>query len=114
LLVGERRPDIAILRTCGARTRSLITIFLLEGLFLGIVGIVSGLGLGLLLCFAGNRFRIINLPSDVYSLSYIPLQPRISDVLLIAAMAFALSLAATVYPALRAARVKPLENLRNQ
>jgi lipoprotein-releasing system permease protein len=114
LLVNERRPDIAVLRTCGAQTRSLITIFLLEGLFLGSVGIVFGSGLGLALCFAGNRFRLVSLPSDVYSLSYIPLAPRISDVLLIAAIAFALSLAATVYPAFRAARIKPLENLRNQ
>ncbi|HEX8735540.1 MAG TPA: ABC transporter permease [Pyrinomonadaceae bacterium] len=114
LLVNERRLDIAVLRTCGARTRSLITIFLLEGLFLGAVGIVSGSGLGLLLCFAGNRFRIISLPPDVYSLSYIPLAPLASDVFVIAAIAFALSLAATVYPAFRAARLKPLENLRNQ
>ena len=114
LLVHERRLDVAILRTCGARTRSLITIFLLEGLFLGIAGILSGVFLGLALCFAGNRFRIISLPSDVYSLGYIPLVPRVSDVLLIAAVAFALSLTATVYPAFRAARIKPLENLRNQ
>ena len=114
LLVNERRPDIAVLRTCGARARSLITIFLLEGSFLGIAGIVLGSLIGLLLCFAGNRFRLISLPSDVYSLSHIPLAPRISDVLLIAATAFALSLAATVYPAFRAARIKPLENLRNQ
>ncbi len=114
LLVNERRLDIAILRTCGAQVRSLITIFLLEGLFLGAVGIVCGLCLGLALCFAGNRFRLISLPSDVYSLSYIPLRAQVSDVLLIAAVAFALSLAATVYPALRAARIKPLENLRNQ
>jgi len=114
LLVNERRLDIAVLRTCGAEARSLMTIFLLEGLLLGVAGIVSGSILGLLFCFAGNRFRIINLPSDVYSLSYIPLAPQVFDVLVIAAIAFALSLAATVYPAFRAARIKPLENLRNQ
>jgi lipoprotein-releasing system permease protein len=114
LLVNERRLDIAVLRTCGAQAGSLITIFLLEGLLLGAVGIVSGAGLGLLFCFAGNRFRVINLPSDVYSLSYIPLHPQIFDVFVIAAMAFLLSLAATVYPAFRAAQIKPLENLRNQ
>jgi lipoprotein-releasing system permease protein len=114
LLVNERRLDIAVLRTCGAQVKSLITIFLLEGLFLGIAGIVFGLILGLILCFAANRFRIISLPSEVYSLSYIPLQPQPADVLLIAAIAFALALAGSVYPALRAARIKPLENLRNQ
>lgn len=114
LLVNERRLDIAVLRTCGAQTRSLMMIFLFEGLFIGMVGIVSGAGFGLLLCLAGNHFKIINLPSDVYSLSYIPLAPEVFDVLVIAAIAFALSLAATVYPAFRAARIKPLENLRNQ
>lgn len=114
LLVNERRLDIAVLRTCGAQAGSLITIFLLEGLLLGVVGIVSGAGAGLLFCFAGNRFRIINLPSDVYSLSYIPLHLQVFDVLVIAAMAFLLCLTATVYPAFRAARIKPLENLRNQ
>ncbi|HLM01284.1 MAG TPA: ABC transporter permease [Pyrinomonadaceae bacterium] len=114
LLVNERRLDIAVLRTCGAQARSLIAIFLLEGSFLGIAGIVSGLILGLALCLAANYFKIISLPADVYSLSYIPLQPQVWDILLIASIAFALSLAATVYPAFRAARIKPLENLRNQ
>jgi lipoprotein-releasing system permease protein len=114
LLVNERRLDIAVLRTCGARRRSLILIFLLEGLFLGAAGIFAGLIAGLTLCAAGNYFEIVSLASEIYSLSYIPLRPRIADVLLIAAAAFVLSLAATVYPALRAAAVKPLENLRNR
>jgi lipoprotein-releasing system permease protein len=114
LLVNERRLDIAVLRTCGAQEKSLMAIFLLEGLFLGTLGIVSGSILGLLLCFAANRFRVISLPPDVYSLSYIPLAPEVSDVLLIGATAFALTLAASVYPAFRAARIKPSENLRNQ
>jgi len=113
LLVGERRFDIAILRTCGAKTRSLILIFLFEGLFLGFTGIVSGVILGLLACFAGNYFRIVSLSEEVYSLRYIPFHPNLSNILLIISIAFVLCLIATIYPAFRASRVKPLENIRN-
>lgn len=114
LLVNERKFDIAILRTCGARTRSLILIFLLEGLFLGFAGIFSGVVLGLLGCFAGNRFKIVSLSAEVYSLNSIPFHPNLLNILLIIFIAFALCLAATAYPAFRASRVKPLENLRTQ
>ena len=114
LLVNERRLDIAILRTCGARTRQLIFIFLLEGLLLGSLGILFGAVLGLLGCFAGNYFKIISLPAEVYSLSYIPFHPEPEIVLLIIFIAILLCLTATLYPALKASRIKPLENLRQQ
>ncbi len=114
LLVGERRLDIAILRTCGATTRSLTTIFLVEGLFLGFVGIFAGVILGLAGCFFGNYFKIISIPAEVYSLNYIPLRPEISGILLIILIAFFLCLTACLYPALKASRIKPLENLRTQ
>lgn len=112
LLVGERRLDIAVLRTCGARTRSLISIFLLEGLLLGFFGIVFGLIAGLLACFLGNRFRVINLSAEVYSLSYIPFRPNVSSVVLTISVALAACLAASLYPAYKASRIKPLENLQ--
>ena len=114
LLVNERRLDVAILRTCGAQTRNILTIFLLEGLFLGVIGIMFGVILGLMACVVGNYFKIISLPIEVYSLNYVPLTPSLSDVLLIMAMAFLLSLLATIYPVWKAAKIKPLENLRNQ
>lgn len=112
LLVNERRLDIAILRTCGAKTASLIKIFLLEGLFLGFTGIFCGVVLGLSACFAGNYFKIISISAEVYSLNYIPFHPQISNVLLIITIAFAVCLAACVYPAFKASKIKPLENLR--
>ena len=114
LLVNERRLDIAILRTCGAQTRSILFIFLFEGLLLGATGTLVGLFAGLALCAAANRFHLISLPAEIYSLSTLTLRPQIFDVLSIVAAALLLSLAATVYPAYRAARLKPLENLRNQ
>lgn len=114
LLVGERRADISVLRTCGARSRSLMTIFLFEGVFLALAGILLGVIVGLIACAAGNYFRVVSLSSEVYALSYVPLRPAAANILLIAIVAFALCLLSTVYPAFRAGRVKPLENLRNQ
>ncbi|MBA3335194.1 MAG: ABC transporter permease [Acidobacteria bacterium] len=113
LLVNERKFDIAILRTCGAKTQSLIIIFLLEGLFLGCAGIFFGVVFGLLGCFFGNYFKIISLSAEVYSLNYIPFHLNIYNVLLIVSMTLVLCLTAAVYPAFRASRIKPLENLRN-
>ena len=114
LLVGERRLDIAILRTCGAKTQSLIKIFLLEGFFLGFFGIFFGVVLGLLGCLAGNYFKLISISAEVYALNYIPFHPTFTNILLIISIAFLICLAATVYPALKASRIKPLENLRTQ
>ncbi len=114
LLVNERRLDIAILRTCGAKTRNLMTIFLLEGLFSGFVGIFSGVVLGLLGCFLGNYFKLISISEEVYSLNYIPFHPNFANILLIISIAFGVCLAACLYPALKASRIKPLENLRRQ
>ncbi|MEP6900632.1 MAG: ABC transporter permease [Actinomycetota bacterium] len=114
LLVNERRLDIAVLRTCGAKTQNLIAIFLLEGLFLGFLGIFFGVILGLLGCFFGNYFKIISLSAEVYSLNYIPLHPQPANILLIILIAFFLCLTAIVYPAFKASRIKPLENLRTQ
>lgn len=112
LLVNERRLDIAILRTCGATTKNLLKIFILEGFFLGLIGTIFGVILGLIACWLGNYFKFISLDFTVYSLEFIPLRPSLADVFLIVAIAFLLSLVATIYPAWKASKIKPLENLR--
>ena len=114
LMVNERRLDIAVLRTCGAKAKSLIMVFLIEGLFLGFIGIFFGVVFGLLGCLAGNYFKLISLSAEVYSLNHISFAPTLSNVALIMIAAFFLCLLATVYPALRASKIKPLENLRRQ
>jgi len=114
LLVNERKLDIAVLRTCGARAKSLILIFLIEGFILGSIGIFIGVLLGLLACFAANYFKLVSISAEVYSLNYIPLRPDFVNVLQVVAVAFLLCLTATIYPAFRAGQIKPLENLRNR
>jgi lipoprotein-releasing system permease protein len=113
LVVVERRSDIAILSAMGARARSIMYIFMIEGACVGLIGALSGVLLGLLLCFIGDRYNLVSLPADVYSLGNVPFHAQTRDVLLSALIAFALSLLATIYPARAAARVRPAEALRD-
>jgi len=112
LVVVERRSDIAILSAMGARARSIMLVFMIEGAGVGMTGALLGIMLGLLACFVGDRYRLVSLPADVYSLSYVPFHTRARDVALSALIAFLLSLLATLYPARAAARVRPAEALK--
>jgi lipoprotein-releasing system permease protein len=114
LLVNERRLDIAVLRTCGATTSNLLGAFLIEGLFLGGTGILFGVIIGIFGSAVGNYFKLVKLPREVYSLNYIPFNIDFVNVLLIIFIAIFLCVAATIYPAFKASRIKPLENLRQQ
>ncbi len=113
LVVVERRTDIAILTAMGARARNIMLIFMIEGACVGLIGALSGILLGLLACYFGDRYKLVSLPPDVYSLSSIPFHTRAQDVLLAAVIAFFLSLIATIYPARAAARARPAEALRD-
>ena len=112
LVVVERRADIAVLGALGARARSVTLVFMLEGAIVGAVGALAGVITGLAACFAADRFNLVRLPADVYSLSSVPMHPHAADVLIPALAAFAVSLVATLYPARQAARVRPAEVLR--
>ena len=112
LVVVERRADIAVLSTVGARAPSVTLVFMIEGAIIGAVGALAGVALGLAACWVADRFQLVRLPPDVYSLSAVPLHPHAPDVLAAALAAFAVSLLATLYPAWQAARVRPAEVLR--
>lgn len=112
LVVVERRADIAILGAMGARASGVMLLFVAEGAIIGAVGAVAGVALGLLACFVGDRYKLVHLPADVYSLSFVPFHPRASETALAALVAFAVCLAATIYPARAAARLRPAEALR--
>jgi lipoprotein-releasing system permease protein len=114
LVVVERRADIAILSAMGARGRSIMYIFIIEGACVGLIGALSGVVLGLVLCLVGDRYKLVSLPADVYSLSSVPFHPQARDVAIAALVALILSLLATLYPARAAARVRPAEALRDQ
>jgi lipoprotein-releasing system permease protein len=113
LVVVERRADIAILSAMGARARSIMYVFIIEGACVGSIGALCGVVLGLILCMIGDRYKLVSLPADVYSLSSVPFHPQARDVLMAALLALLLSLLATIYPARAAARLRPAEALRD-
>jgi len=112
LLVNERKLDIAVLKTVGIKTKSLILIFLFEGLMLAASGIIIGFLLGLAVCFVVNRFELLNLQKEIYAVSSVQLHLSAIDLGLILISALFLSLISTIYPAFQASRLKPMEILR--
>lgn len=113
LVVVERRRDIAVLGTLGATRMGVMLLFIIEGAVVGGVGAMAGMLLGLVACAFGNYFHIVSLPADVYSISNVPLNVKLSETLLAAFVAFVLSVLATIYPARAAARLRPVEALRD-
>ncbi|HEX4985678.1 MAG TPA: lipoprotein-releasing ABC transporter permease subunit [Burkholderiales bacterium] len=120
MAVTDKRADIAILRTLGAAPGSIMRVFIIQGALIGVVGTAAGVLGGMLIAWnidvvvpaiehlLGIRF----LAKDVYYISDLPSDPHLQDVTVIALTSFVLSLAATLYPSLRAARVNPAEALR--
>jgi lipoprotein-releasing system permease protein len=113
LVVVERRRDIAVLSTLGATRMGVMLLFVIEGAVVGAIGAVAGMIVGLAACFVGNYFQLVSLPADVYSISNVPLNATLSETLIAALVAFVLSVLATIYPARAAARLRPVEALRD-
>jgi lipoprotein-releasing system permease protein len=112
MLVMEKTRDIAILKAMGANDGSIRKIFVLQGLIIGVFGTTMGLLGGFALCSLLQRYRIIELPRDVYYISTLPVRMESTDVLVIAVSAVIICLLATIYPSWQAARLDPAEALR--
>src|SRR5438067_7859234 len=120
MVVTDKRTDIAIMRTFGAAPARVMGIFITQGLVIGWLGVALGVGLGLELAlhvetivpFLERTFRFQILDADVYYITAIPAEVHWGNVVVIAALALALTALATVYPAVRAARTAPAEALR--
>jgi len=112
MMVMEKTRDIAVMMSFGVKPRQVRLIFLLQGMLIGFTGTLLGLVAGYGLSWLGGHYRFIHLSAEVYSIDYLPFAARWSDGLIVAAVAFAVSLLATLYPSSSAARVLPAEALR--
>jgi lipoprotein-releasing system permease protein len=113
LVVVERRRDIAILSALGAKRRGVMLVFIIEGAIVGLAGALIGTVLGIAACAFGNYYKLVSLPADVYSISNVPLNARVSEVVVAASAAFLLSVLATIYPARAAVKLRPTETFRD-
>jgi lipoprotein-releasing system permease protein len=112
LLVMEKSPDIAILKTMGASARSVMFVFMLQGLIIGMAGTLVGSALGVSSAWVLNRYHLIKVPGDVYQVSYLPFTLLPIDLLVVIVLAVLICFVATIYPSRQAARLKPVEALR--
>ena len=112
LLVMEKNRDIAILKTMGASARSVTTIFMMQGLIIGIVGTTVGAGAGYALSFALDRYKLIRVPMDVYQVSHVPFTVLPLDFALVVVAAILVCFVATIYPSRQASRLDPVQALR--
>ncbi len=112
LLVMEKSRDIAILKTMGASSRAIMTIFMLQGLIIGLVGTAAGAGLGTGLAWVLNEYRLIRIPADVYQVSYVPFVILPGDFAVVIGAAVLICFLATLYPSRQAARLEPVAALR--
>jgi lipoprotein-releasing system permease protein len=110
--VIEKSREIAILKAMGATNSGIMTVFMLQGLFIGLIGTVIGITGGYLLAYVLNTYQIIKLPADVYYLSHLPVLMKLSDFIVISTSAIVISFLATLYPAWQAAKLDPVEPLR--
>jgi len=119
MMVADKQADIAILRTIGMSPTSIMWVFMVQGTVIGVVGTLLGLGSGVLIASyidviipaLEQFFHTQFLPTGVYPITELPSDLKQSDVIKISVLSFLVSVLATLYPALRAAKTKPAEAL---
>jgi len=112
LLVMEKHRDIAILKTMGAGARSVTTIFMLQGLIIGLVGTTIGAAAGYGVAYVLDRYELIRVPVDIYQVSHVPFTVLPLDFTLVVVAAVIVCFVATIYPSRQAARLDPAQALR--
>jgi lipoprotein-releasing system permease protein len=114
MVVMDKTKDIGIMKSMGATARSILRIFVFEGLVIGIVGTLVGSIGGYVLAKLLDKYQFVTLPGDVYPIETLPVDMSGLDFALVAAAAIAISFAASFYPAWQAARLAPAEAIRRE
>lgn len=112
MMVMEKTRDIAVLMAMGVKKRQVRSIFIAQGVLIGVIGTGIGLAAGYSLAWAAGTYHWISLSAEVYSISYVPFSPHLLDGVLVAAVSLGVSFVATIYPSWSAARTLPAEALR--
>lgn len=114
MVVRDKTREIGILKAMGLRSASVRRIFLVQGLVIGVVGTGTGLLIGLAAGLSINRYRLIKLDPQIYFIDHLPVHMQPLDVVLIVVLGVAVATLATVYPAVQASRLFPIEAIRSE
>lgn len=112
MLVLRKTREIGILKAIGAAPQAVTRVFVYAGLLIGVIGTGLGAAFGFGVSWLLNKYRFVTLPGDVYFIKNLPVEMQWQDFLVVCASALAITLAAAVYPAFRAARLDPVEAIR--
>lgn len=112
MMVMEKTRDIAVLMSMGATRKAVRKIFIFQGMTIGVVGSFWGLIMGYTFCWICDRYQLIRLQADVYSMTHVPFNLSVVDGVVVAGSAIMISFLATLYPSGRAAELNPVEALR--
>jgi lipoprotein-releasing system permease protein len=111
MMVTEKAREVAILKSMGARDGAILRIFFAEGLYIGVLGLLLGVGAGIAGCY-GLATKGLPLPAEVYYIEKMPVVMRATEIAAVGLAALALCCLATIYPALLASRMRPVDGLR--
>ena len=112
MTVLEKRKDIAVLRSMGIKEKSILKIFMFEGLLIGIIGTLIGTMIGLFVCYLQIKYNFYPLDASKYIIDALPVEIRITDILAIVFMSLFLSFFASLYPAKRALKTNIIEAIK--
>ena len=112
MMVLEKTRDIAILMSMGATRHNIRRIFILQGVVIGIIGTFCGVVIGQTVCYFADKYHIISLAPDVYTIAYVPFRAEPVDSVIVAVSAVLISFVATLYPSKAASKLQPVEALR--
>jgi lipoprotein-releasing system permease protein len=114
MVVADKTREIGILKSMGMNDKTVLQIFMQQGLAIGVVGTGLGTGLGLLLVWLLDTYEFIEIPGDVYFVDTLPVALDPLDLLLIIALSILVAFVATIYPARQASRMIPVEAIRHE
>jgi lipoprotein-releasing system permease protein len=113
-MVNDKVREIGTLTAMGARPVGIAAVFMLQGIVIGAIGTTIGLALGTASAYWLDTYHVMKLNPDVYFIPYVPFAIRPGNVLVVGLSALVIAFCATIYPAWKAARLRPVEALRHE
>ncbi len=114
MVVASRTREIGILKAMGLTRRATLAVFILQGIWIGAIGTLSGVLLGLGIGHLIEEYGLVPIPPDIYFVDRLPVRVGATDILWISGVSMLISFAATIYPAYRASRLLPVEAIRHE